>query len=139
MPNTDAPAWFDDSPVVVKQRKKRAKIVREDDVEGKYVAAREAEGKLVLKVKVLGRPGYPDRWVLGSAADAVSQLTMSLQGGLTQFSSEREIERVALAVVESMFSMAELKKQANSRFQPKQKQIIPMLRKRGFKVDIVHG
>ena len=128
-------AWYADAPLVANTRKRKAKkLVREDDVEGKFVEKHEAEGALVLKVKVLGRPGYPDRWVL-RGAKPIADMLYSMQ-----FSRDREtcalkaVELLALA-----FSMAELKKQANSVFQPKQKTIIPMLRKRGFKVDIIHG
>jgi hypothetical protein len=127
--------WYDDAPAVAKPRRvKKAKIVREDDVEGKYVKAREAEGKLVLKVKVLGRPGYPDRLVLGTAKPLADFLCSM------GYSRDRELCAIeAQRLLAECIQFTELKKQANSRFQPKQKTIIPMLRKRGFKVDIVHG
>jgi hypothetical protein len=126
--------WYANAPAIAKPRKRKsAKIVREDDVEGTYVRAREAEGALVLKVKVLGRPGYPDRWVL-NGAEPLAEFLYD-HHGYNRETAREEAERL-LALC---FSMAELKKQANSRFQPKQKTIIPMLRKRGFKVDIVHG
>lgn len=116
-----------------KSRRKSAKIVRESEVEAGYIAEREAEGKLVLKVKVLGRPGYPDRWVLNGSAPLAAFLVEHIGY------NERHGGEVAAELLAQCFHMAELKQQANSRFQPKQKTIIPMLRKRGFKVDIVHG
>jgi hypothetical protein len=119
---------------VCRAKKKPAKIVREDDVEGKYVREAEDGGALVLKVKVLGRPGYPDRWVLRGA----KPLADFLHG--IGFSPDKvRCAMHAELLLSQCFHMAEFKKQANSVFQPKQKTILPMLRKRGFRVDIVHG
>jgi hypothetical protein len=123
---------------VCRAKRKRPVIVRrEDDVEAAYVKAREAEGKLVLKVKVLGRPGYPDRWVLGSIKAAARVYTDYNWGTGCRISEPdiRLVERIVAAAIQ----FTELKKTAKSRYQPRQKRIIPMLRKRGFKVDIVHG
>lgn len=131
MPNTN---WYDDAPPIAKPRKRKsAKIVREDDVEGKYVEAAEKSGELVLKVKVLGRPGYPDRWILNGSEPLAQWLHYN-----AGFSMEAAREEAG-ELLAKCFRMAEFKKQANSVFQPKQKTILPMLRKRGFKVDIVHG
>jgi len=133
-------AWYADAPLVANTRKRKAKkLVREDDVEGKYVAAREAEGKLVLKVKVLGRPGYPDRLVLGATDVAAVRLQENIRYATGANVPLEACARYARECVAEALSWAELKKQANSVFQPKQKTIIPMLRKRGFKVDIIHG
>jgi hypothetical protein len=110
-------------------------VRREDDVEAAYVKAREAEGKLVLKVKVLGRPGYPDRWLLGDVRNAAALLYQDLRW---YGSADEALNFVGLLVAE-VLQFTELKKTAKSRYQPRQKRIIPMLRKRGFKVDVVHG
>jgi hypothetical protein len=130
-------ARFKKCPACRAKGERSVKVVREDDVEGEYVKAREKEGKLVLKVKVLGRPGYPDRLVLGDTDAACAVLRRTLDDHSRGFGFELR-PRVE-AIIAAAIHFAELKKQANSRFQPKQKTIIPMLRKRGFKVDIVHG
>jgi len=131
MPNTN---WYDDAPAVAKPRRaKKAKIIREDDVEGQYVKDVEDGGGLCLKVKVLGRPGYPDRLVLRG---------MRLAGVIVRkhhYCTVEESEDIAAEIVRAAIHFTELKKTKHSPFQPKQKTVIPKLQKMGYKVDIVHG